>query len=110
LRGSDQPRDVQVAVARRRRADADVLVGKAHVQRLAVRLAVYRDCADAHLAARADDAQRNLAAVRDQYFLEHRPVTSTARCDTAPDRTRPGLRPPPGSRAPRRPPRTRARS
>ena len=53
------------------RADADIVVGKAHVQRLAVGLGVHRHRLDVELAARADDAQRDLAAVGDQNFLEH---------------------------------------
>ena len=53
------------------RPDADVVVGEAHVQRLAVRFGVDRDRLHAELAAGADDAQRDLAAVGDQNFLEH---------------------------------------
>jgi hypothetical protein len=48
-----------------RRADADGLVGKTHVQRIAVGFTVDRDRADAEFLARADDAQRNLATIRD---------------------------------------------
>ena len=62
---------LEVGLARRRRADADVVVGEAHVQRLAIGLRVHGDRLDAELAARADDAQRDLAAIRDQDFLEH---------------------------------------
>ena len=51
--------------------DADVVVGEAHVQRLAVGLGVHGDRLDAELAAGADDAQRDLAAIGDQDFLEH---------------------------------------
>jgi hypothetical protein len=43
----------------------------AHVQRLAIRLGVHGHRLDPELAARADDAQRNLPAVGNQDFLEH---------------------------------------
>ena len=71
LGGADDRRHVQVAVEAPRRADADVLVGEAHVQRVLVGLRVDRDRLDAELAARADDAQRDLAAVRDQDLIEN---------------------------------------
>jgi hypothetical protein len=71
LGGRDDARDAQVRVARRRGADAHVVVGEAHVQGLAVRLGVDGDGLDAQLAARADDAQGDLAAVGDEDFLEH---------------------------------------
>jgi hypothetical protein len=67
----DESRDLEVRVARRRRPDAHVVVGEAHVQRLAVRLGIHRDRLDAELAARADDAQRDLAAIGDQHLLKH---------------------------------------
>ena len=63
------------------RADAHVVVGEAHVQRLAVGLGVHGDRLDAELAAGADDAQRDLAAIGDQDLLEHArsgPVTGGA--------------------------------
>ena len=71
LGGADDRRHVQVAVGAARRTDADVLVGEPHVQRVLVGLGVDGDRLDAELAAREDDAQRDLAAVRDQDFLEH---------------------------------------
>ena len=71
LGGRDEARNVEVGLARRRRPDADVVVGEAHVQRFAVGLGVDGDRLHAELAARADDAQRDLAAVRDEDFLEH---------------------------------------
>ena len=71
LGGADDRRHVQVAVGAARRADADVLVGEPDVQRVLVGLGVDGDGLDAELAAGADDAQRDLAAVGDQDFLEH---------------------------------------
>ena len=46
------------------------LVGEAHVQRPAVRLREDGDRPDPHLAAGADDAHRDLAAVGDEHLLE----------------------------------------
>ena len=67
-----QDRDlVEVALARRRRADADALVGQAHMHGVGVGGGMHRDGADAHLAAGAMDAQRDLAAVGDQDLVEH---------------------------------------
>ena len=63
--------DVEVAVARRRRADADALVGQPHMHRLGVGGGVHGDGGDAQLAAGALDAKRDLAAVGDQDLLEH---------------------------------------
>ena len=71
FRGADDGRHAQVAVDAAGRPDADVLVGKADVQRVLVGLGVDRDGLDAELAAREDDAQGDFAAVGDQDFLEH---------------------------------------
>ena len=71
LGGADHRRHVQVAVGAARRTDADVLVGEPDVQRVLVRLGVDGHGLDAELAAREDDAHGDLAAVRDQDFLEH---------------------------------------
>ena len=76
LGGGDEARNVEVGLARRRRADADVVVGEAHVQRFAVGLRIHGDRLDAEFAAGADDAQRDLAAVGDQDLLEHAAATS----------------------------------
>ncbi len=72
LRGADDGRHVQIAVGAARRADADVLVGEADVQRVLVGLGVDRHRLDAQLPAREDDAQGDFATVGDQNFLEHR--------------------------------------
>ena len=71
FRRADHGGNVQIALRQLRRADADGLVGKAHVQGVAVGLAVDRDRADAQFLAGADDPQRNLTAIGDQDFLEH---------------------------------------
>ncbi len=78
LGGGDEIRDAEVGQAARRRADADVVVGEAHVQRLAVGLAVDRHGLDAELAAGANHPQGDLAAVGDQDLLEHQGVRSSA--------------------------------
>ena len=72
LRGADDRRHVQVAVGAARGPDADVLVGKPHVQRVLVGFGIDGDRLDAQLAARHDDAHRDFAAVGDQNFLKHR--------------------------------------
>jgi hypothetical protein len=66
LAGRDDRRDVEIAVARRRRADADALVGEPHMHRVGVGGRMHRDRLDAQLLAGAQDAQRDLAAVGDQ--------------------------------------------
>ena len=71
LAGGEQRRDVEVAVARRRRADADALVGEAHMHGVGVGGRMHGDRRDAELLAGAQDAQRDLAAIGDQDFLEH---------------------------------------
>ena len=71
LRRADDRRNVQIAQRQLRRPDADGLVGKAHGQRIAVGLAVNGDRADAQFLARANDAQCNLSAIRNQDLLKH---------------------------------------
>jgi hypothetical protein len=56
---------------RGRRADADLLVGEAHVQRIGVGGRVDRDGLQPELAAGADHPQRDLATVGYEDFLEH---------------------------------------
>ena len=70
LGGRDERRDVEVAVVRRRRADADVLVGIAacRLSRSASRRPPPSRC---RARGGADDAQRDLAAVGDQDLFEH---------------------------------------
>ena len=56
----------QVALRRRRRSEPDGRVGHADVRCVGVRVAVDRDRLDPELVAGADDADRDLAAVRDR--------------------------------------------
>ena len=69
---ADDRRHVEVTVARGRRADADGFVGEQHVLQVAVGRGVHGDGLDAELAAGAQDAQRDLAAVGDDDLFEHR--------------------------------------
>ncbi len=71
LRRADDRRDVQVALLRGRRADADRLVGEANVERVGVRLRVDRHRRDVELPTRANDAHRDLAAVGYEDLREH---------------------------------------
>ena len=72
LAGRHDGRDVEIAVARRRRADAHALIGQAHMHRLFIRGRMDGDRLDAELAAGAQHAQRDLAAIGDEDFVEHR--------------------------------------
>ena len=71
LAGGDDRGDVQVALVRGRRPDADGAVGHADVERVGVGGRVDGDRLDAQVVERADDADGDLAAVRDQDSGEH---------------------------------------
>ena len=71
LAGGEQRRHVEIAVARRGRADAHALVGETHMHGVLVRGRMHRDGGDAELLACAQDAQRDLAAVGYEDFFEH---------------------------------------
>jgi hypothetical protein len=71
LGGRDHRRNVEIAVLRRRRSNADRLVGKLHMEAVAIRLRVHSNRANAHLLARADHAQGNLSTVGNQYLTKH---------------------------------------
>jgi len=72
LRGADDGGDLQVAVAGRSRADTDRFVGEQHVLEVPIGLGMHRDRLDPELPAGAQDAQRDLPAIGDQYLLDHR--------------------------------------
>src|SRR5436305_2266689 len=63
--------DIEIAGARRRRADADRLVGEPHIHCPRVGGRMHRDGLDPQLVAGAMNAQRDLAAIGDQHLLEH---------------------------------------
>ena len=71
--------NVQIAVGAPRRTDADVFVGEADVQRILVGLRIDGDGLDAELAAGADDAQGDFAAISDEDFLEHESTSTPLR-------------------------------
>src|SRR5262249_11630673 len=79
LGGADDRWDVEVALARRRRADAHRLIGELDVERARVGGRVDRDRLEPHLAQRADHAECDLAAVGYQDLLEHRRLASSPR-------------------------------
>jgi hypothetical protein len=72
LAGGKQRRDVEVTVLRRRRADADALVGQPHMHGVGVGGGMHRDGGDAEFLARALDTQGDLAAIGYQDLVEHR--------------------------------------
>src|SRR5665213_1876167 len=71
LRRRDDRRNIQVTISRPWRTDTDGLIGEAHMQAVAVGLAIHRYRANSHLLARVDDAQRNLPAICNQYLTKH---------------------------------------
>ena len=71
FRSADDVGDVQIAFAASRRADAKGLVGKSHVERIAVRLRIHGDSRDSQLLARTDDTKGDFPSVGDQNFAEH---------------------------------------
>ena len=79
-RGDDRGH-VEIAVRGARRADADGLVGKADVERVAVGLAVDGDGANAEFPAGVEDAQRDFAAIGNQNLTKHSwQVSVSSRC------------------------------
>ena len=70
-RGGNDRVDVEIALAGRRRTDADCLVGIAHGEAVLVGLAVHRDGAQIELLRRTDDAHGDFAAIGNQELVEH---------------------------------------
>ena len=73
LAGREQRGHVEIAVLRRRRPDADALVGEPHMHGVGVGGRMHRDGGDAELLAGAQDAQRDLAAIGYEDLVEHVP-------------------------------------
>ena len=71
LAGRQDGGNVEVAVLRRGRADADALVGKAHMHGVGVGGGMHGHRRNAELLAGAQHPQRDLAAIGDQDFIEH---------------------------------------
>jgi len=63
--------DVEIAVLRRRRADADALVGEPDMHGVGVGGRVHGDRRYTELLAGAEHPERDLAAVGDEDFIEH---------------------------------------
>ena len=68
---TDDRRHIQVAVGAAGWADADVFIGKPHVERVLIGLGVDRHGLDTEFAARVDDTHRHFAPVGYQDLLEH---------------------------------------
>ena len=83
FRRGDDRGNVQVALRRRRRADADGFIGERDVLGVAVGLRMHDDRLDAELAARALDAQRDFAAIGDQDLVEQLVGTRSPPCARA---------------------------
>ena len=62
---------VEVALGKARATDAVGLVGELHMQRVRIGRGIDGDGLDAHIAARADNTDRDLAAVGNEHFVEH---------------------------------------
>jgi len=57
--------DIQVALRRRSRSNANMLIGKLDRNRILVSLAVHGNCANPLLFTGTDNSKRNLATIRD---------------------------------------------
>ena len=82
--GGDQIRDPEIGEPPRRRPDADIVVGKPHVQRFSVGLAVHGDGPDAEFPTGANHAERDLAAIGHHHLAKHqRPRSLKVRSEAA---------------------------
>jgi hypothetical protein len=70
-RGLDDGLHIEVALAGGGWPDVDGLVGEAYVEGFLVGVRVDGDGGYPQLPASPDDTKRDLAAVRDQYFVQH---------------------------------------
>ncbi len=71
FRRANDVRNIQVAFRAARRADADGLVGKPHVQRVAVGLGIDGHGGNAEFLAGANHAQGDFTAIGDENFAKH---------------------------------------
>ncbi len=80
--GFDDSLDIEVALGRGRRPDADRFVGHLHMQSFGVGIGINRHRRDPHPMRSPDDAAGDLAAIGNQDLLEqtapvaHRPSPS----------------------------------
>jgi hypothetical protein len=70
-RRRDDRINIEVALRRWRRTDANGLVGSRNKRQIAVGIRVDGDALDPELATGADDAERNLSSIRDEQPLKH---------------------------------------
>src|SRR5439155_1722209 len=78
-RDLDELVDREIALGGRGWPDGVRLVGETYVERIAVRIAVHRHGGHPEIAAGTDDADRDLAAVRDEDLAEGGRQLTTAR-------------------------------
>src|SRR5207237_279790 len=71
FRRADDRGNAQITVCTPGGPDTDVLVREADMERVLIRFRIDGDGLDAQFPARADDAQRDFTAVRNQDLLEH---------------------------------------
>ena len=62
---------VQVGIGRALTLQGESLIRQAHMQRIPIRIGIYRHALHAIIGTCTDDAHRNLAAVGNQDFLDH---------------------------------------
>ena len=71
LAGGQQGWDIEIAVLRRRRPDADALVGEPNMHGVGVRRRMHRHRRNAELFARPQYPQRDFTSIGDQDLIEH---------------------------------------
>ena len=71
--GAEHRARVQVALRRERTSDLDAFIHRGPVEGGPIRLRVHTDAVNAHRAGGPGDADRDLAAVRDEQSPEHAP-------------------------------------
>ncbi len=80
-------RDVEIAFAGGRGANADAFIGKAHMHGVGIGCGVNGNRLDAHFAAGAMNAQRDFASICDENFFEHGPVAYSTMMRGSPNST-----------------------
>ncbi len=69
--GFDDRLDIEIALRRKRRADANGLVGHFHMQRIGIRIRIDRHSGDTEFTRSADDPASYFPAIGNQYLLKH---------------------------------------
>ena len=73
LGSGEDGRNIEIAVACRRRTDAHTLIGKADMHRVGVHFGMDCDGADTHFPAGPVDAKGHLTAIGDENLVKHAP-------------------------------------